>query len=53
MIIHIPTNQEFTTQKDAKLHFGNHNYRRLVKNGDIYFTNYKTKVANDPIQNNN
>lgn len=53
MILHLPTGKTFATQKEAKIHFGNHNYRRLVKRGDIYFSNYKSKVANDPIQENN
>ena len=53
MIVHLPTGKTFITQKDAKLYFGNRYYRRLVKKGDIYFTNYKTKVANDLVQNNN
>lgn len=54
MIVHLPTGKTFVTQKDAKLYFGNHYYRRLVKKGDIYFTDYKTKVANDHlVQNNN
>lgn len=53
MIVHLPTGKSFVTQKEAKLYFGNHHYRRLVKKGDIYFTNYNTKVANDPIQKNN
>ena len=53
MIVHLPTGKTFITQKDAKLYFGNHYYRRLVKKGDIYFTNYNSKVANDPIQKNN
>ena len=52
MIVHLPTGKTFITQKDAKLYFGNHYYRRLVKKGDIYFTDYKSKVANDPIQKN-
>ena len=52
MIIHLPSGKTFITQKDAKIYFGNHNYRRLVKKGDIYFTDYRTKVANDPIQEN-
>ena len=52
MIVHLPTGKSFVTQKEAKLYFGNHHYRRLVKKGDIYFTNYNTKVANDPIQKN-
>ena len=53
MIVHLPTGKTFITQKDAKLYFGNHYYRRLVKKGDIYFTNYNSKVANDPLQKNN
>ena len=52
MIVHLPTGKTFTTQKDAKLYFGNHHYRRLVKKGDIYFTNYKSKVANDQVHQN-
>ena len=52
MIVHLPTGKTFITQKDAKLYFGNHYYRRLVKKGDIYFTDYKSKVANHPIQKN-
>ncbi len=53
MIIHLPTGLTFKNQKEAKTHFGNHHYRRLVNNGDIYFTNYKHTVANDLIQKNN
>lgn len=53
MIIHLPTGLTFTNQKEAKTHFGNHQYRRLVKNGDIYFTNYNKSVANDLVQKNN
>ena len=53
MIIYLPTKQTFTNQKEAKSYFGNHHYRRLVKKGDIYFTNYKHTVANDLIQKNN
>ena len=53
MIIHLPTGKTFITQKDAKLYFGNHYYRRLVKKGDIYFTNYNSKVANDQVHQNN
>ncbi len=53
MIIHLPTGHTFRTQKEAKNYFGNQHYRRLVRNGDIYFTNYKRTVANDPIQKNN
>ena len=53
MIVHLPTGKTFITQKDAKVYFGNHYYRKLVKKGDIYFTNYNSKVANDPIQKNN
>ena len=47
MIIHLPTGLEFTTQKEAKSYFGNHRYRRLVKEHKIYFTNYYKPVAND------
>ena len=53
MIVHLPTGLIFQNQKEAKTHFGNHHYRRLVKNGDIYFTNYNKSVANDLIQKNN
>ena len=53
MIIYLPTKQTFTNQKEAKSYFGNHHYRRLVKKGDIYFTNYKHTVANDLIQKDN
>ena len=53
MIIYLPTIQTFTNQKEAKSYFGNHHYRRLVKKGDIYFTNYKHTVANDLIQKDN
>ena len=53
MIVHLPTGKTFITQKDAKLYFGNHHYRKLVKKGDIYFTDYKTKVANDQLLPNN
>lgn len=53
MIIHLPTGKTFQTQKDAKIYFGNHNYRRLVRKGDIYFTNYNKMVANDLVQKNN
>lgn len=53
MILHLPTGRMFFTQKEAKLYFGNHHYRRLVKRGDIYFSNYKTKVANDLVQKDN
>ncbi|WP_455669671.1 hypothetical protein [Phocaeicola sp.] len=53
MIIHLPTGLTFTNQKEAKTYFGNHHYRRLVKNGDIYFTNYNKSVANDLVQTNN
>ena len=49
MIIYLPTKQTFTNQKEAKSYFGSHHYRRLVKKGDIYFTNYKHTVANDPV----
>lgn len=52
MIIHLPSGKTFITQKDAKQYFGNHYYRRLVKAGDIYFTDYRTKVANDLVQEN-
>lgn len=41
MIIYLPTKKTFANQKEAKNHFGNHHYRRLVKKGDIYFTNYE------------
>lgn len=53
MIIHLPTGMIFTNQKEAKTYFGNHQYRRLVKSRDIYFTNYNKSVANDPVQKNN
>lgn len=57
MIIHLPTGLEFGTQKDAKSYFGNHHYRRLVKENKIYFTDYNRPVANDRsriiIQKNN
>jgi hypothetical protein len=53
MIIYLPTKKTFANQKEAKNHFGNHHYRRLVKKGDIYFTNYKHTVANDLIQKDN
>ena len=57
MIIHLPTGLEFDTQKDAKSYFGNHQYRRLVKENKIYFTDYNKPVANDRskiiIQENN
>lgn len=53
MIIHLPTGLTFTNQKEAKNYFGNHHYRRLVKSGDIYFTNYNKSVANDLVQKNN
>lgn len=53
MIVHLPTGKSFVTQKEAKLYFGNHHYRRLVNKGDIYFTNYKHTVANDLIQKDN
>ncbi|KAB6593159.1 hypothetical protein LI123_16825 [Phocaeicola vulgatus] len=57
MIIHLPTGLEFITQKDAKSYFGNHRYRKLVKENKIYFTNYNKPVANDRnriiIQKNN
>ncbi len=42
MIVQFSTGQQFLTQKDAKIFFGNHYYRRLVKQGDIHFTNYKS-----------
>ena len=35
MIIHLPTGLEFITQKDAKSYFGNHRYRKLVKENKI------------------
>ncbi len=44
MIIHLPTGLEFITQKDAKSYFGNHRYRKLVKENKIYFTNYNKPV---------
>ena len=47
MIIHLSTGLNFKTQKEAKIFFGNHNYRRFVRKGDIYFTNYRHPVAND------
>ena len=50
MKIHLPTGLEFTTQKEAKSYFGNHRYRRLVKEHKIYFTNYYKPVANDRSQ---
>jgi hypothetical protein len=57
MIIHLPTGLEFGTQKDAKSYFGNHQYRRLVRENKIYFTDYNKPVANDRsriiIQKNN
>jgi len=53
MIIYLPTKKTFTNQKEAKSYFGNHHYRRLVRKGDIYFTNYKHTVANDLIQKDN
>ena len=57
MIILLPTGLEFRTQKEAKSHFGNHQYRRLVKENKMYFTDYNKPVANDRsriiIQKNN
>ncbi len=53
MIVHQLTGLTFTNQKQAKTHFGNHRYRRMVKSGDIFFTNYRNTVANDLIQKNN
>lgn len=47
MIIHLSTGLSFKTQKEAKIFFGNHHYRKLVRKGDIYFTNYRHPVAND------
>jgi len=47
MIVYLATGLMFKTQKDAKIYFGNHKYRRLVREKKIYFTNYKKPVAND------
>ena len=47
MIIHLSTGMKFITQKEAKSYFGNHKYRRLVKEKKIYFTDYNRPVAND------
>ena len=47
MIIHLSTGMKFITQKEAKSYFGNHRYRRLVKENKIYFTDYNKPVAND------
>lgn len=47
MIIHLFTGMKFITQKEAKSYFGNHRYRRLVKENKIYFTDYNKPVAND------
>ena len=47
MIVHLSTGLQFNTQKEAKIFFGNHRYRRLVIKGDIHFTNYQSPVAND------
>lgn len=47
MIVHRPTQTSFNTQKEAKNYFGNHRYRRLVRENKIYFTNYNEPVAND------
>ena len=44
MTIHLSTGLQFNTQKEAKIFFGNHRYRRK---GDIHFTNYQSPVAND------
>ena len=52
MIIHLPTGLVFKNQKDAKVYFGNHKYRRLVRDNNIYFTNYYKPVANDRLQTN-
>ena len=41
---------KFITQKEAKSYFGNHRYRRLVKENKIYFTDYNKPVANDRIR---
>lgn len=47
MIVHLSTGLQFNTQKEAKIFFGNHRYRRLVRKGDIHFTNHQSPVAND------
>ena len=47
MVIHLSTVMKFITQKEAKSYFGNHRYRRLVKENKIYFTDYNKPVAND------
>ena len=47
MILHLSTGMNFITQKEAKSYFGNHRYRRLVKENKIYFTDYNKPVAND------
>ena len=47
MIIHLSTGMKFITQTEAKSYFGNHRYRRLVKENKIYFTDYNKPVAND------
>ena len=47
MIIHLSTGMKFITQKEGKSYFGNHRYRRLVKENKIYFTDYNKPVAND------
>ena len=47
MVIHLSTGMKFITQKEAKSYFGNHRYRRLVKENKIYFTDYNKPVAID------
>ena len=40
MIVHLPTGKTFITQKDAKLYFGNHHYRRLVKKVTMFASDF-------------
>ena len=43
------TGETFVTRKEAKDKYGNHYYRKLLRDNILYFTNY---IADDELQKN-
>lgn len=43
------TGETFKTRKEAKKRYGNHYYRKLLRDNILYFTNY---IAYDELQKN-
>ena len=43
------TGERFTSRAEAKKRYGNHYYRKLLRDNILYFTNY---IADDELQEN-